>query len=137
MVEAAPENMVSNYVVVYLLGAEIISVENKPMEATIEKCKQENAPSNLAVVGSYVLSDKIWILLKSTVPGAGDEIQLTSAIASLIEQEQVDVFYMADKSHDLGSKLGYMKAFVEYSMQHESESKEFLLWMNHVAEDKK
>jgi UTP--glucose-1-phosphate uridylyltransferase len=137
MVEAVPENMVSNYGVVDLQGAKIIPGENKPMEAIIEKPKQENAPSNLAVVGRYILSDKIWNLLKHTAPGAGNEIQLTDAIASLIEQEQVDAFYMTGKSHDCGSKLGYMKAFVEYSMKHETESKEFLLWMSHISEHKK
>lgn len=130
MVEAVPQELVSNYGVVDLQGADINPSENKPMEAIVEKPKQEDAPSNLAVVGRYILSEKIWGLLKQTPPGAGGEIQLTDAIASLIEQEQVDAFYMTGKSHDCGSKLGYMQAFVEYGLKHETEGGEFSAWMD-------
>jgi UTP--glucose-1-phosphate uridylyltransferase len=130
MVEAVPDELVSNYGVVDLQGAEVKAGDNMPMNAIFEKPKQEEAPSNLAVVGRYVLNEKIWQLLKQTPPGAGDEIQLTDAIAKLIQQEQVDAFYMTGKSHDCGSKLGYMKAFVEYGVRHESEGKNFEEWMN-------
>lgn len=130
MVEAVPQELVSNYGVVDLQGAEISPNGNKPMEAIVEKPKQEEAPSNLAVVGRYVLSEKIWELLKLTPPGAGDEIQLTDAIASLIELEQVDAFYMTGKSHDCGSKIGYMKAFVEYGLKHGAEGKHFKKWLD-------
>jgi len=129
MVEAVPQELVSSYGVVDLQGAEVAPGDNKPMEAIVEKPKQENAPSNLAVVGRYILSEKIWELLKITPPGAGDEIQLTDAIASLIEQEQVDAFYMTGKSHDCGSKLGYMKAFVEYGLSHETDGEDFSNWL--------
>ena len=125
MVEAVPRELVSNYGVVDLQGAEITPNGNKPMEAIVEKPKQEDAPSNLAVVGRYVLSEKIWELLKLTPPGAGDEIQLTDAIARLIELEQVDAFCMTGRSHDCGSKLGYMQAFVEYGLRHETEGEAF------------
>jgi UTP--glucose-1-phosphate uridylyltransferase len=53
----------------------------------------------------------------SNPPGAGNEIQLTDAIASLMNQEQVDAFYMTGMSHDCGSKLGYMNAFFEFSLR--------------------
>jgi UTP--glucose-1-phosphate uridylyltransferase len=130
MVEAVPNELVSNYGVVDIQGAEVKAGYNIPMSAIIEKPKQEDAPSNLAVVGRYVLNEKIWQLLKQTPPGAGDEIQLTDAIASLMNQEQVDAFYMTGKSHDCGSKIGYMKAFVEYGVRHESEGENFKEWMN-------
>ena len=129
MVAPIPEDLVSNYGVVDLQGAEISPSENKPMEAIVEKPKKEEAPSSLAVVGRYVLTEKIWALIKQTPAGAGDEIQLTDAIASLIEQEQVDAFYMTGKSHDCGSKLGYMKAFVEYACQHEDVGEFFIEWI--------
>jgi len=129
MVEAVPQGLVSNYGVVDLQGQNIEPGQSKPIEAIVEKPKQEEAPSNLAVVGRYVLSENIWPLLKDTTPGAGDEIQLTDAIAKLIQQEQVDAFYMAGKSHDCGSKLGYMQAFVEYSLRHEKEGPAFKDWL--------
>ncbi len=129
MVEAVPQELVSSYGVVDLQGAHVTPGDNKPMEAIVEKPKQEEAPSNLAVVGRYILSENIWDLLKLTPPGAGDEIQLTDAIASLIQQEEVDAFYMTGKSHDCGSKLGYMQAFVEYSLRHEQEGPDFKDWL--------
>ncbi len=132
MVEAVPQELVSSYGVVDLQGVDVSPGGNKPMEAIVEKPKQEDAPSNLAVVGRYILSDKIWGLLKKTPPGAGDEIQLTDAIASLIELEQVDAFYMTGKSHDCGSKIGYMKAFVEYGLQHNTEGEHFKNWLNSI-----
>ena len=70
------------------------------------------------MVGRYVLSNHIWPLLKKTAPGAGHEIQLTDAIAMLIEQETVDAFHMTGLSHDCGNKLGYMKANIAYAMRH-------------------
>ncbi len=129
MVEAVPYELVSDYGIVDLQGQKIEPGQSKSIEAIVEKPKQEEAPSNLAVVGRYVLSKNIWPLLKDTVPGAGDEIQLTDAIAQLIQQEQVDAFYMTGKSHDCGSKLGYMQAFVEYSLRHEKEGTAFKEWM--------
>jgi UTP--glucose-1-phosphate uridylyltransferase len=132
MVEAVPDELVSNYGVVDLRGAVVKAGDNKPMNAIVEKPSQEDAPSNLAVVGRYVLNEKIWPLLKKTLPGAGDEIQLTDAIASLMEQEQVDAFYMTGRSHDCGSKLGYMKAFVEYGLKHNTEGKKFKDWLSKI-----
>ena len=82
----------------------------------VEKPSVEDAPSNLAVVGRYVLSENIWPLLEKTPMGAGDEIQLTDAIDMLIEQETVEAFHMSGKSHDCGDKLGYAKAFVQYGL---------------------
>jgi UTP--glucose-1-phosphate uridylyltransferase len=121
MVESVPQELVSNYGIVDLQGQNIEPSESKPMEAVVEKLKQEDAPSNLAVVGRYVLSENICLLLKDTGPGACDVIQLTDAIAKLMKQEQVDAFYMNGKSHDCGSKLGYMQAFVKYSLRREQE----------------
>lgn len=85
----------------------------------VEKPDIDEAPSNLAVVGRYVLSNHIWPLLKKTPQGAGNEIQLTDAIAMLIEQETVDAFHMTGLSHDCGNKLGYMKANIAYAMRHD------------------
>ena len=95
------------------------------MHGMVEKPNLADAPSDLAVVGRYVLSEKVWDLLAKTVPGAGDEIQLTDAIDSLMHTEQVDAYYMKGKSHDCGSKLGYMKANVEFAMRHPELGTEF------------
>ena len=85
--------------------------------------------SNLAIVGRYVLSADIWPLLAKTPPGAGDEIQLTDAIDMLIEKETVEAYHMKGKSHDCGNKLGYMQAFVEYGIRHNTLGTEFKAWL--------
>ncbi|NQZ83185.1 MAG: UTP--glucose-1-phosphate uridylyltransferase GalU [Colwellia sp.] len=125
MVEPVPMEKVSSYGVVDCAGQELVPGESKPMSAIVEKPSIDEAPSNLAVVGRYVLSEKIWELLKITPPGAGDEIQLTDAIAMLMEKETVEAFHMTGKSHDCGSKLGYMKANVEYGLRHPELGVEF------------
>jgi len=118
MVEPVPMDMVSNYGVADVNGHELQPGGSAPMTQVVEKPPQEEAPSNLAVVGRYVLSAEIWNLLEMTPAGAGDEIQLTDAIAMLMGKETVNAFHMTGKSHDCGSKLGFMKANVEYATRH-------------------
>ena len=125
MVEPVPEELVSSYGVADCGGGSIGPGESAKMTQVVEKPAREDAPSNLAVVGRYILSEQIWDLLEFTPPGAGDEIQLTDAIASLMKVETVEAFHMTGKSHDCGSKLGYMRAFVEYGLRHDEKGKEF------------
>ena len=129
MVEPVPEQDVSKYGVVDCAGATIAVGESAPMTAVVEKPAREDAPSNLAVVGRYVLAADIWPLLEKTPPGAGDEIQLTDAIAMLMDEQTVEAFHMSGKSHDCGDKLGYMKAFVQYGLRHGSEGESFSRWL--------
>ncbi|REL26148.1 UTP--glucose-1-phosphate uridylyltransferase [Thalassotalea euphylliae] len=133
MVEPVPMEKVSSYGVVDCGGAKLNAGDVAPMTAVVEKPPVQKAPSNLAVVGRYVLSAQIWDLLEFTPPGAGDEIQLTDAIASLMKVETVEAFHMTGKSHDCGSKFGYMKANVEYALRHpelKAQFSEFLAELN-------
>jgi len=132
MVEPVPMEQVSSYGVVDCAGYELAPGESKAMTAIVEKPAIEDAPSNLAVVGRYVLSEKIWDLLKLTPPGAGDEIQLTDAIAMLMEKETVEAFHMTGKSHDCGSKLGYMKANVEYALRNKDLGADFKAFLQEI-----
>lgn len=125
MVEPVEWSQVSKYGVVDCGGQQVDAGVSAKMIAVVEKPSQEDAPSNLAVVGRYVLSPDIWSHLKKTVPGAGDEIQLTDAIATLMEEHDVDAFCLQGKSHDCGDKFGYMKAFVTYGLRHNSLKSEF------------
>ena len=117
MVEAVPKHLVDQYGIVDVatLPAEGESVT---MQGIVEKPDVEDAPSNFAVVGRYVLSPHTWGWLKRTPLGAGDEIQLTDAIGLLMREYQVNAFHMTGKSHDCGSKMGYMAANVEYASRH-------------------
>ena len=118
MVEPVPMELVSGYGVADVNGHELAPGTAAPMTKVVEKPPVDEAPSNLAVVGRYVLSSKIWNHLRCTPIGAGDEIQLTDAIATLMEQETVNAFNITGKSHDCGSKLSYMVANVEYGLRH-------------------
>lgn len=118
MLEAVPQDKVSSYGVADLQGVSIEPGEQAAIKALVEKPAIDEAPSNLAVVGRYVFSQAIWPLLAHTKPGAGNEIQLTDAMAELLQQEQVNAYYMKGKSHDCGNKVGYTRAFIEYAQRH-------------------
>lgn len=118
MVEPVAADQVNQYGIADCMGHEVAVGQSKPITAIVEKPPIDEAPSNLAVVGRYVLSQAIWPLLAKTPPGAGDEIQLTDAIAELMTQERVEAYRIVGKSHDCGSKLGYMQANVEYALRH-------------------
>lgn len=117
MVEPVPQALVSDYGVVDIGGKQMQPGDSVPMSAIVEKPAVQQAPSNLAVVGRYIFSEQIWRCLKRTPIGAGDEIQLTDAIALLMESEPVNAFQITGRSHDCGNKLGYMRAFVEYGLR--------------------
>ncbi|PSW11423.1 UTP--glucose-1-phosphate uridylyltransferase [Photobacterium rosenbergii] len=133
MVEPVPMSEVSSYGVADINGAELKPGETVAMSKVVEKPAREEAPSNLAIVGRYVLPAEIWSLLARTPVGAGDEIQLTDAIDMLMEDQQVNAFHMSGKSHDCGSKLGYMQAFVEYGMRHESLGEDFKAYLKEIV----
>ncbi|HHQ42753.1 MAG TPA: UTP--glucose-1-phosphate uridylyltransferase GalU [Chromatiales bacterium] len=88
------------------------------IRAIVEKPRPEEAPSNLAVVGRYILSPRIMQLLRETPRGAGGEIQLTDAIARLLSEEPVYAYRFEGRRYDCGSKLGYLEANVDFALKH-------------------
>jgi len=118
-------------------GAELKAGESAPMVGVVEKPKADKAPSNLAVVGRYVLSADIWPLLAKTPPGAGDEIQLTDSIAMMMDKETVEAYHLKGVSHDCGNKLGYMQAFVEYGVRHNTLGADFKAWLESTVGNEK
>ncbi len=132
-----PVEDVTAYGVVDCKGVELKEGDSVPMVGIVEKPKANVAPSNLAVVGRYVLNADIWPLLSKTPPGAGDEIQLTDSIAMLMEKQTVEAYHMKGVSHDCGNKLGYMQAFVEYGIRHQSLGEDFKAWLEETVGAKK
>lgn len=118
MVEKVPQEDVSKYGIADIGGEELKPGEQSPITQLVEKPSKEEAPSDLAVVGRYVFSADLWPLLEKTPVGAGNEIQLTDAMAMLLEKQSVNAYYMKGKSHDCGNKLGYAQAFIEHAMRH-------------------
>ena len=95
----------------------------------VEKPAPEDARSNLAVVGRYILTPAIFSHLEKIPRGAGGEIQLTDAIESLLHDEQVLAYRFEGKRYDCGSKLGYLQATVEFALQHPELREEFLEYL--------
>jgi UTP--glucose-1-phosphate uridylyltransferase len=103
------------------------------IELIVEKPKPENAPSNLAVVGRYILTPRIFDKIKNTSRGAGGEIQLTDAIADLLKDEAVLAFEFEGKRYDCGSKLGFLIATVEHGLMHKDLKDDFLSYLKHLV----
>jgi UTP--glucose-1-phosphate uridylyltransferase len=102
------------------------------IRAIVEKPKPAKAPSNLAVVGRYVLTPAIFDHLEQIGAGAGGEIQLTDGIARLMKHEPVYAYRFSGKRYDCGSKLGYLQATVEYGMRHDKLGKDFQTYLREL-----
>ena len=114
-VENVARDEVSSYGVIH--GAPIAAGVFR-LDGIVEKPSPARAPSTLAVVGRYILTPRIFRLLEAIPKGSGGEIQLTDAIAALLEHEQVLACEFTGKRYDCGSKLGYLQATVEYALRH-------------------
>jgi UTP--glucose-1-phosphate uridylyltransferase len=101
-----------------ILGVEPIDERLSLVKRMVEKPKPEDAPSNLAAVGRYVLTPAIYAKLEKIGRGAGGEIQLTDGIAALLSDEAVYAYAFEGKRYDCGSKLGYLEATVEFGLKH-------------------
>lgn len=117
MVEKVPHESVSSYGVVNIGGKELKDGESEKIIAMVEKPKIEEAPSDYAVVGRYVLPAEIWSLFKKTPIGAGGEFQLTDTIDMLMQMMDIQAYNIVGKSHDCGNKLGYVKTFIEFALR--------------------
>lgn len=133
MVEPVPKSEVDKYGIADCMGADLKPSESTKMSAIIEKPKLEEAPSNLSVTGRYVLENNILNLLRVTPKGAGNEIQLTDAIAQLMDISTVDAYCLAGKSYDCGDKLGYLKASVQFALKHPELGEEFKAWLKEYS----
>ncbi|TMS56853.1 UTP--glucose-1-phosphate uridylyltransferase GalU [Imbroritus primus] len=99
------------------------------LSGIVEKPAPEEAPSNLGVVGRYILTPRIFDHIRNLKPGAGGEFQLTDAIQSLLGQEQVLAYRYKGTRYDCGSKLGYLKATVEFALKHAEVRDDFAAYL--------
>lgn len=120
-VEDVPREQTGSYGIVSTQG------DGNPVAVTgiVEKPSPQEAPSTLAVVGRYVLSDRIFEHLAACKPGRGGEIQLTDGISALLAEERVLAYRFDGHRYDCGSKLGYLKAMVELGLKHDEVGKAF------------
>jgi UTP--glucose-1-phosphate uridylyltransferase len=115
-VQTVPNHEVSRYGIVdgSCIGERFYSVNS-----LVEKPKQEEAPSNLAIMGRYILNPRIFDILSNQKPGAGGEIQLTDAIAVLNEYEAVYAYDFDGTRYDVGEKFGFIQTTIEFALQRE------------------
>lgn len=120
MVESVPQEDVTRYGIVDCEGVDLQRGDASLMVGSIEKPSVEEAPSNLSIIGRYLLPAHTLELLRRTTPGAGGEIQLTDAIADLLKEQKVYAYSMKGKTCDCGHKLGYMSATITFGLSHET-----------------
>ena len=125
-VQEVPRDQTGSYGIV---RATRIDDRLESVEGIVEKPQPEAAPSNLAVIGRYVLTPRIFHHLQRVRPGAGGEIQLTDAIASLLTEERILAHRFLGTRYDCGSKLGYLQATVALGRKHSEVGGEFNVWL--------
>lgn len=99
------------------------------MSGIVEKPKPEEAPTNIAVVGRYILNASIFKILESTQAGSGNEIQLTDAIAKQLESQSIYAYEFSGRRYDCGSKLGFLQATMEYGIKHPQVGERFATYL--------
>ena len=115
-VQTVPEKDVNKYGIV-----DGLHIEDRvyKVKGLVEKPTVEEAPTNVAILGRYIITPQIFKVLKNTKPGKGGEIQLTDALLTLMEEEAMYAYDFEGRRYDVGDKLGFLKATVEYALRKE------------------
>ncbi|MEQ8155639.1 MAG: UTP--glucose-1-phosphate uridylyltransferase GalU [Clostridiaceae bacterium] len=126
-VQTVDEKDVSKYGIV-----DGINIEGRVYKAKnlVEKPSVEDAPSNVAILGRYIITPQIFDILQNTEPGKGGEIQLTDALKELISREAMYAYDFEGRRYDVGDKLGYLQATVEYALRKEDLRDSFIEYIN-------
>jgi len=118
-VHDVPMEDVSKYGIIEPRSINGYGPSTRAIESLVEKPDVENAPSNLAIMGRYVLSPEIFDILETLEPGKGGEIQLTDAIEKLNDKEQVLAYNFSGERYDIGDKLGFVQATIDFALNRE------------------
>ncbi|AOR24743.1 UTP--glucose-1-phosphate uridylyltransferase GalU [Clostridium taeniosporum] len=105
------------------------------VKGLVEKPSIEEAPTNVAILGRYIITPKIFEILENTEPGKGGEIQLTDALLELMEQEAMYAYDFEGRRYDVGDKLGFLQATVEYALKKPNINEEFTEYLKGVVEN--
>ena len=103
------------------------------VRSLVEKPKPEAAPSNVAIMGRYIITPEIFHILEKTAPGAGNEIQLTDALKILALKEKMLAYAFKGRRHDVGDKLGFLQATVEFALQREDLKDDFIAYLEQIV----
>jgi UTP--glucose-1-phosphate uridylyltransferase len=133
-VQTIPEKDVSKYGIV---KGTYIEDRVYKVKGVVEKPSIEDAPSNIAILGRYIITPKIFEIIENTKPGKGGEIQLTDALLTLISQEAMYAYDFQGRRYDVGDKLGFLQATVEYALKREELGKEFVEYLYTLKDNEK
>jgi UTP--glucose-1-phosphate uridylyltransferase len=125
-VEEVPRSQTQSYGIVTI---DKMQGDTARIHSIVEKPKPADAPSNLGVIGRYVLTPRIFQMLSEVVPGTGGEIQLTDAISALLAHEPIQAVRLPGRRYDCGSKIGYLQATLEYGLRHPETGDEFARYL--------
>ncbi len=129
-VQTVPDEEVSKYGIVK--GIEIEDRVYK-VKDLIEKPKKEEAPSNIAILGRYILTPQIFDILEQTTAGNGGEIQLTDALRRLIGEEAIYAYNFKGRRYDVGDKMGFLQATVEFALKREELREPFREYLKSIV----
>ncbi|MBU3182332.1 UTP--glucose-1-phosphate uridylyltransferase GalU [Clostridium psychrophilum] len=129
--KVAPEN-VDKYGIVdgVQISDKVYKVNN-----LVEKPKVDNAPSNIAILGRYIITPDIFDILDQTLPGIGNEIQLTDALKTLIKRQDMYAYVFEGRRYDVGNKLGFLKATVEFTLKRDALKVPFMKYLQTLKND--
>jgi len=129
-VQQVKEENVSKY---GIIEGDLIEDRTYAVKGMIEKPSIEEAPTNVAILGRYVLTPEIFDVLKETDKGKGGEIQLTDAILKLGDTQKIYAYDFIGRRYDAGNKLGFMEASVEYALRHDEIKDDFKAYLKVLA----
>ncbi|MBF4693284.1 UTP--glucose-1-phosphate uridylyltransferase GalU [Fusibacter ferrireducens] len=128
-VQSVPEDQVNKYGIV---GGIKVDDDLYEVKNLVEKPAIDEAPSNVAIMGRYILTADIFEMIEKTPLGKGDEIQLTDSLKLLLEHKEIYAYEFDGKRYDTGDKLGYLKATVEYALRNEELSEDFRAYLRTI-----
>lgn len=129
-VQEVPPEKVSSYGIVQPLDNDEYNGTVRAIKSLVEKPKQSEAPSNLAIMGRYVLTPEIFEILENQAPGKNNEIQLTDALVKLNQTQQILAYNFNGKRYDVGNPLGFIQATIDFALKREDLHDDIQNYMN-------
>ncbi|WP_304153455.1 UTP--glucose-1-phosphate uridylyltransferase GalU [Megamonas hypermegale] len=129
--QQVPKEKVSSYGIV--AGEQTINEQLMKVNDMIEKPSIEEAPSRMAVLGRYIITPDVFEVLQNTKPGKGGEVQLTDALKVMAKRENVYAYNFTGKRYDVGDKLGFLKATVEFALRRDDLAESFADYLKDIV----
>ncbi|MBP3917167.1 UTP--glucose-1-phosphate uridylyltransferase GalU [Clostridium sp.] len=131
-VQTVPTTDISKY---GIIGGIQVDDRVYKIEDMVEKPSLEEAPSNVAILGRYIITSKIFEILENTTPGKGGEIQLTDGLLQLLKEEPMYAYNFEGRRYDVGDKLGYLQATIEYALRKDELKESFEKYLKETLRD--